>query len=147
VTPSPDVRDYFADGFMDRVAYRLLTQWLYAGAFPTVTPIGQFGITEWEYTAERPAAFKAGSVAWDTCVTRTAARVRGRDQDPASVEAVSVSKSIRAALRLNTYGSPIRDLDWFVHYARRDERNLATTFAAAATRGGKPHQLVQMIAT
>ena len=143
--PDPDVRDYFSDGFMDRVAYRLLNDWMIADMFPSVTPVSEFGATEWEFTAERRDAFKDGAAAFEHCVHKTAVRIKCEEPPPTNIASKSVEASINTALRLNAYGSPVTHLDWFAYYARGDERDHAATFADVAASGREPIELIDLI--
>jgi hypothetical protein len=146
-TPEPDVRAYFSDGFMDRAAWRLLTTWLDAGAIPNSTPLGQLTDKELEYSARRPLAFKAGMRAFDNCLSKTTEQVKRRlAQGPTSwaqVASLSEDASIRAAVRLNACGSHIVNKDWFVHFARGEERKKAASFALVAAADVDPSPLLE----
>jgi hypothetical protein len=141
-TPEPDVRSYFSDGFMDRVAWLLLGRWMADGTLPRVTPVGQLTMQELQYNAKRPPAFGAGRAAFENCSAKTTERLTVEqrfdgDTHGAHVFAASWDASIRTALKLNTDGSHIIKKDWFVHYAMGEQKQKASTFAEVALgRGG-----------
>jgi hypothetical protein len=148
--PKPDVREYFSDGFMDRATWELFCGWSRVGWLPKVSAAGQLTVKEWRYSAERPKAFNAGATAFDNCVTKTSEHLPQPDPDEIGAFAVhahadALEASLRTALRMNACPSHIKGKDWFVHYARGEERNLAKTFAVVASAGSEPSTLFEQL--
>jgi hypothetical protein len=145
-TPVPDVRTFFSEGFMDRAAWRLFMTWLDAGELPTTLPLEQLSGTELEDSADRPMVFRAGRRAFDNCLAKTTEHMRrhlaGGPTMAAQLRAVSEDASIRAALRMNTCPSHIMNKDWFVHFARGDERAKAASFGFVAAEDVDPTPLL-----
>jgi hypothetical protein len=147
-TPVPDVRTYFSEGFMDRAAWRLLASWVDGGELATAFPLDQLSGTELEAAADRPIVFKAGRRAFDNCMAKTTDEVKRRvavcSTAHWAVRTQSEEASIRAALRMNTCRSDIASKDWFVHFARSDERGKAVGFGLfAADDGHDPMPLLE----
>jgi hypothetical protein len=123
VQPDPDVRDYFADGFMDRAAWYLVNNWLESESIPDVTPIGHLEEGEVGYAASRPPIFQAGRGAWKHCRKAVRARVATGDRD---------DTVIRGALSLNVCECDIRKKDEFVVCARHGRFEVTRRFVEVA---------------
>jgi hypothetical protein len=145
-TPVPDVRTFFSEGFMDRASWRLFMTWLDAGELPTSLPLEQLTGTELEDSADRPIVFRAGRRAFDNCLAKTTQHMKRQLADgptmAAQLRAVSEDASIRAALRMNTSRSHVMNKDWFVHFARGEERAKAASFGFVAAEDIDPGRLL-----
>jgi hypothetical protein len=146
--PTPDIRDYFPDGFMDRAAWFLLQGWISIEALPKVTPVGQLTVADLQYTCDKPEAFQAGIEAWENCVSRTAVSAwppPACATDHAVIRARSENASVGAALRLNAHCEDICRKDAFVSHALGVD--IANGFAKVAAGGAEPSELFELVAS
>jgi len=151
--PDTDIRMFFADGFMDRVAWSLLVLWMDSGALVHDVPVGHLAESDIEYASRRPAAFRAGRAAWSNCTGALSGRLReereNRDSlslsDLAAVRADAQGRAIEAALRLNACACGVAEKDAFVDMARSNDASATGTFADVARQGATPRELFERV--
>ncbi len=145
--PTPECRQFFSDGFMDCIAWRLLLIWLDTGDIPSATVVGHLEETEVPYAYHRPEIFSAGRGAWGNC---RAAAVRlgsvsrnSNATDSARNRAAAEYAALEAAMRLNASVSSIRPKDRFALSARTAETAATTRFAELVSGHATPGQLLE----
>ena len=151
--PDTAIRMFFADGFIDCVAWLLVTLWLDSGALEHDIPVGHLTESDVEYTSRRPAAFRAGRAAWSNCAGALSADMRGADRvtaartltlsRAAAFRAEAEARCIETALRLNADPSGVPEKNAFVDVARGEAQSIQGTFAAVAAGRATPPELFE----
>jgi hypothetical protein len=136
-TPEPDIRDYFAEGFMDQATRYLLMTWL--DELPELTPAGHLAEEDIEYAHERPHAFRAGAAAWRNCELEIRRRLR---EQVVSSTGVATDFASKGAIALNASSEDIVGKDRFVYFARANRATFIATFAGVALGHSRPSDLV-----
>jgi hypothetical protein len=150
----PEVAMFFADGFMDRVAWELVVTWLEDEELAHGAPLGHLRAEETRYAyarASTDAAWDAGKAAWSNCTSAAWALMRavvgGTSVEPEqrrSIKAEAEERSRQTALRMNACPCALRKKDAFVDLARAGGNPpVLARFAEIARRRADPLDLFE----